>query len=461
MKKILLILLATTLVLLMLAGCVTKEANYTDEVEDKSPMEVYLLGGERLDSLIARDYSVAYNYTHQRPIKTTTFADAETMYDQIMIEMYAGGGPDIILINGASSQYLNLSKLSDQNAFADMDILIEKSESFDLNEYNTQAMDTGVINGKRIMLPMEYSVNYCVGIEECFDHHEIEVPEKLTMDSYLSTIEDYHKKNSNAPALLGIDEEYLLSEFYKEGEKLEKSDELRRLLDILKTEHERIVEFGLRDVSRSEWPYAFIDAHDYMYNNRFLYIGAVGQREDVYFRMFHLQYNTIKNYWEREALWFPQPFREGKPVEAYVEYGFAINNNSSHKNEAFNFVEYSLSKLKQTTANTIHFPVRKDSMDERKQEFSRGLNISYCDPWGVGAYGVHPDLIPDENVPEEMTEDFATYVDSAEEYRYIGHFKYVYYSIMKPSIEDYYRGYMSFDALIDEINNKLEIYYSE
>jgi hypothetical protein len=398
---------------------------YVDDLEDDAELSVYLVGRgwhkksftDLLDLYMYDDYQYMFNYKRSRQLKFTFFDDAEAMYNQIFKEMmFKGEGPDIIVINSLSGRYLNLYKLSQQNAFADMDILIEDSENFDLNDYNPLVMDTGIINGKRIMIPIGYNVNFCVGMEECFNYHNIDIPDKLTMESYLDTIEEYYSK-TDMPVLMGIDEAYLLSQFFDMGEPIEKTDELRRLLDVLKIERERELDFRIIDLDNAEWSYNFIKAHDWLYNNRLLFLGQVGQRENIPFRRFHLNYNVIETYWGRKMLWYPQPFQENQPVEAYVEYGYVINNNSKHKNEAFEFIEFVLSKIKQTTTNTMYFPARKDSYDERKFQFDK-LNISYGTPFA-------PDPIPDEKyVPKEMVEEFTAYVDSAEEFEYIGHFKF-------------------------------------
>lgn len=455
-------IILTILIITLLFSSCTSEVSYIDDLEDDSPLRVYLLVNDRLDQLIVRDYGRSYNYSGAlRWLEMITFDDAETMYDQLVKEMYAGGGPDIIVINSISSRYLDLYKIAQQNAFADMDILIENSEDFDLNDYNHLAMDTGIINGKRIMMPMGYNVNFSMGMEECFDYYNIKIPDKLTLPRYLDTIEEYYNKTPNMPVMLGIDEVCLLSQFFDMGQLIEKTDELKRLLDIIKIEHDRKTGFQMMDLDHAEWPYNFIQAHNWVYKNKFLFIDQVGQKESIPSRRFHLEYNVIETYWERKMLWFPQPFRENQPKEAYVEYGFVINSNSKHKNEAFKFIEFALSIIKQTTTNTINNPVRKDSFDKRKLEFDNGLNISYSDPWGFGGQG-GPDYIPDEKyVPKEMVDEFMTYIENVDEFKYIGHFKYIYYNIMQSSIEDYYKDYITFDEMLDEINNKLKIYYSE
>ena len=454
------VLLVTILITIALtvSGCATSKV---DDDNDEPKLSMYLLAGERLDYLFIVDYLRTYEYMYKKWTTCSGFEDAETMYDQIRKEIYAGRGPDVILINSATSQYLDLYKLSESDALADLDTLIENSETFNLEDYNEKAMDTGVINGKRIMMPVEFGVNYCVAIEETFDHHEIDLPETLTLTSYLDTLDEYYSNVEERPAMLGFEEEHLLAQFYTVGEYLEKSEELKRLLDTMKIERDRSRYGGQYNFERAEWVHYFLDAHQWFYTNRYLYLGPVGRREDVYYRMFHLQYNTIQKHLEKNIAWYPQPCREGGSSQAYVEYGLAINNNSKHKEEAFEFIEIILGKIKQTTANTIHFPVRKDSLEDRNKEFRKGLNISYLDPLGFGAYGVHPDVFPDESIPDEVTQDFIAYVEGVEEYKYIGHFKFVYYTFMKKSINDYYKGYITYDELIDEINNKLKLYYSE
>ncbi|MCK5129047.1 MAG: extracellular solute-binding protein [Clostridiales bacterium] len=461
-KKILVLSIVLLLVLGFM-GCAAENTAHEDYLEEKQSISVYLLFPDRLSRLFPIDFNRSfYSIYYKRRVwlQPTFFYDAKAMYDQILKEMYLGEGPDLIVINGTSSKYLNLNKLSQQDAFADMDILIENSETFDLNDYNSLAMDTGIINEKRIMIPMGYNVNSMIGLKECFQYHDIKIPEELTLTNYMDLIEEYYSKTS-APAWLGINEEYLLSQFIDIGEQIEKTDELKRLLDILQIEHNRKLNTYMIDFEHAEWPYNFINAHDYFYNKKLLFLGPVGQRERVHFRMFSMQYNTLENYWNRKVILFPQPIPVNEPTKAYVEYGFVINNNSKNKNEAFSFIEFVLSEIKQTTGSTIDFPVRKDSFETRKQEFEEGINVSYADSLGIGAYGIHPDFIPNEFVPKEIVKELTTYVESAEDFEYIGHYKFIYYNILQPSFEDYYEDFVTYDEMIDDINNKLKIYYNE
>ena len=445
------------MILLMAWGCVSEEAIYVDDVNDESKISIYLLIGEKLDNLVEVDYLITHMYTfhYKRWIDVSYFTDPRIMYDRILNEMYQGGGPDIIIINSVSNKYLNLYKLSEINALADMDKLIANSEIFKMEDYNKAAMDAGIVQGKRILLPMEFGVNYCVAIEETFDHHGIEMPETLTMSSYLDTLEEYYSKVEERPAMLGFDEERLLAQFYTEGEYLEKSEELKRLLDVIKIERDRSRYGGEYDLEGASWTSKFIEGHQWFYDNHHLYLGAVEKNKDVHYRMFHLQYNTIDKFLEKTVAWFPLPCREGEQYEAYVENGFVINNNSKHKNEAFKFLEIILGMKKQITSNTIHFPVRNECLTDRSHDFMKGLNLSYTMP------GVFLDMLPDESIPDDVKLDFIDYVEGIENYEYIGHFKYVYNNLMKSNIEDYFKGYITYEKLIDEINNKLMIYYTE
>lgn len=467
-RTLLTIFVMIILAIVMLSGCATQVVNYVDDPEDDSPIRIYVLSDrvkgfiDYLDNLIYSDFQNGFNYSHDYRLRVTCFEDADTMYTQILDEMFKGGGPDIIVINSLSGRYLNVDKLTPQNAFADLDILLENNGNIDLNDYNTEVMDTGIIHGKRVILPVGYNVNYTVGIQECFDEHNLEAPKEMSMTSYLDTLEEYYKKSSLSPAMLGIEESYLISQFFEMGGELEKSDELRRLLDVLKIEHQRNANMVMHDLRSADFPKRFIDEHGWFYDNGLLFMDQTGQRY-MTTRRFHLHYNTIETYWGRNMVWFPQPFREDHPVEAYVEHGFAINNNSKHKNEAFEFIELVLSETRQFTAHVMHYPVRLDAYQKELEVFTKGLNLSYPDYWGIGGAGYpHPDYIPDEKfLPTKMADEFLDYVTSPEKYTFMGHFDYIYYNVMEPSIKDYYKGHMSFDALVEEINDKLVIYYSE
>lgn len=45
-----------------------------------------------------------------------------------------------------------------------MNIFIEYSNNFNLDDYNKAVLDAGIIDNKRILIPISYKVEYLIGV---------------------------------------------------------------------------------------------------------------------------------------------------------------------------------------------------------------------------------------------------------------------------------------------------------
>lgn len=448
------LILIIVIIILIFTSC-TSEVSYIDDVEDKAPLSIYLLD-IGFDKLIAHHIET-YNSMkpkENRPIEITTFKleEIEDMYTKILNEISAGKGPDIITINTKTDHYIDVNKISKRNCFADMEILIENSESFDFNDYNKSALDAGIINNKRGFMPITYKVEYLIGIEECFINNNLKIPDELTLDTYLNLLEQYYQNTSNRPVMFGkIEPIYLLSKFFEYGKPLEKSDKLRRLFKLLKIENDRYVandnpEFSNYDSIHDNYNKFFSN------NNLFMRPKNIGYNQFIRLRE---HYNVIENEFRSNIIIFEEPIDDNQFIKSYIDFGIAININSKHKNEAFDFVQFLLSKNVQSLYNMVDLPVNLECYETEISEF---FNSSVNEYDGFISNLVENDLI---KIPEKMKNDFIEYIESAETCEYLGSIKFIYHNIMNQSIEDYYNDKLTFDEMIDEINNKLSIYYSE
>ena len=74
-------------------------------------------------------------------------------YRQIAAQIMAGEGPDVFIVDDA---IMDVEKLVRQGVFADMEPFFE-ADNFDWEPYNQAVMDGGVWNGKRFIIPLNYS----------------------------------------------------------------------------------------------------------------------------------------------------------------------------------------------------------------------------------------------------------------------------------------------------------------
>lgn len=98
----------------------------------------------------------------------------------------------------------------------------------------------------------------------------------------------------------------------------------------------------------------------------------------------HGNYNIIENKFQSNIIVFKQPLGKNNPIKSYVQSGLVININSKHKNEAFDFVQFMLSKSVQSDAiKTIDLPVNKESYKKNEiksfDDGFKGIISGYLD----------------------------------------------------------------------------------
>lgn len=448
------------LFLLLFSAC-ESQVSYEDDLEDRTPLQIYLFDRDSNDCTIKKhieSYNI-FNDDNKLDIEISSYTidEAEVMYETILNEMAVGKGPDIIVLNNQIDKYIDISKISKQNAFADMDRLIENSESFDIDLYNKYVIDAGIIDNQRVIMPISFEVEYITAVKESFENNYLDIPDTMTMDTYLETVEDYYSYEQNNPAMLGIDTERLLFSVINEDGRFENDNVTKRVFYVLKEEHSRMDK--VVSVRVNEYEDLFANA-GYFISNNYLFNLAdltwLHQFEDI-----HIHYNLAENMFNSHFLWYPSPIGTVGTPFATVDRGFLINNNSKHKNEAFEFIEYALSNSSQgNKLNMTNLPVNLHIYNTKCEDFLKGYDYYVGYPGEGRRYASV--YFPNETVlPDEIAIDFLDYVNSAEEFHYLGNIKYLYNNVLYEVIEDYYNNKISFEDLINAMNSKLAIYYTE
>jgi len=165
MKRTVVIFLALAMLLsiLLMASCTNAniQTNESQELTIFLPKTVVT----RQMSAIIEEYNnkISNNTISGRKIAVTEYelSDAENTNKKIINTIMSGEGPDLILIDNWLGYYVDVEKASSQNCFANLDPLIKNSEDFKIDLFNKQALDAGIIAGKRVLLPYSFSLPLC------------------------------------------------------------------------------------------------------------------------------------------------------------------------------------------------------------------------------------------------------------------------------------------------------------
>lgn len=122
--------------------------------------------------------------------------DFEAFSKKITTELVAGAGPDIVVFN--SSTFSSIHKAIASGVFYDLNLLINGDTEFKLSDYNNKVMEAGVFNGKRYLMPLNYSIFVLTTTEEKLDRDKFSIDKSGMMTwKEISEISNGYMNNRN------------------------------------------------------------------------------------------------------------------------------------------------------------------------------------------------------------------------------------------------------------------------
>lgn len=118
-------------------------------------------------------------------------------YQLIKTEIAAGKGTDLLVVAG--SEIDNIYKTMDADIFADLNPFIKNDNDFYWDDYNKAMLDSGVYNGKRYVMPLEYEIPVIITTQEILDAEGIKLSDLATFDGFINTINNYTEKYKDNP----------------------------------------------------------------------------------------------------------------------------------------------------------------------------------------------------------------------------------------------------------------------
>lgn len=324
MKKRLLSLILVISLILLFSACTDTENT------EKSSAIYYCLGEtDNITDLIEKYNKSCSLYGDKNDrIEIRHFDSEEEFISTISTEIMADKGPDFFSLD----QTLPFEKFVENDTLADINEMIEKYDSgINFDEYNKTVMDSGVFNGKRLIVPFFYSINFLYSTKDRTDALNIN-PKTITYEELAKLkssgeydfiyAEDYEKYNSFI---------YVINQYidFTEKETYFDTEEFSLAIDIMTTLFQN-----------NEEP-----VEDYFFENpkvltRSPYALSGGSVEAV------ARTYCIEQASGKELILFPTYNRNGK-TSAYIQAAIAVNENSDKKELIMNFIEFALSDQQQ------------------------------------------------------------------------------------------------------------------
>jgi multiple sugar transport system substrate-binding protein len=323
----------------------------------KGDIEIYLLR-KGIEERVAETLNLA---NPQVNVKLTYITDLEQYIKRLSTQTMAGEGPDVILFKPYTIN--SLYKMIQNQLFLDMEPLIKQDNSFNPAGYNEEVMKSGIFDGKRYVVPLEFIVHSFVTTDEILIKNGIKTNmQNWSRGEFNELIKEYGDGNYFFDSAKPFSD-YLVSSGlkfidYNKNKTYFHTPDFLELLNNYKVYYEAC-------------------ANDEAYNNpgemmkKGTVIGSGNNKIINPFVLWKTQ-SGIHSTTNGRVRLFPYPSIEGNARFIASPYSMAaINSNSKNQKLAFEFIKTLLSKdIQKEEIASYAAPVNKQAFDEIIQYLS-------------------------------------------------------------------------------------------
>ena len=417
------------------------------KIKSNEKLKYYTSNAEDDFSSLIKQYNkiCLEKYDESYQIEIIEFENNDDMCKKMSTEIMAGEGPDIISLN----QNLPFEKLIENEAFLDINSLINNDETKDkieLDEYNSFIMNVGVYDGKRYIVPLSYGMDVLVSTQERLKQFNVSGNngETLTYSNvsvkfspFFNSTTNYSFVSNDSDTGLWFDHPMqLFSRFinsyidFDNKSTFFTDDEFKDNLDIMR----EMVISTREDNSNALFDDLYINRSLPLITGKYAYYKSIGETPVV----------------------FRGLVKSDDIYSAFLEIGFAINNNTKLQEQAYAFIKYALSDDCQmricgakgnSLSASISFPLNNKAYEQLKYTASR---VTDDDDRIIG--------IDNDFISTYMK--IADYVNQCTLYRDASH-SYYNSSVIGDIVDKYLSGDISKEKFIRQLTAATEIYLTE
>lgn len=168
------LVLFSVILVIGLNACSLKNDNNEDKRYGSSPeLTVLSWSNSHIEGVI-NQFGSLYPEIN---IKDKRYFDGDEggIIEKSVTELMSGKGPDILILR--AEDFPNIRKMLDNNTFYDLDKLIKNDESFEINQYNRIALDSGIYEGKRYLMPLYFNIPVMFTTRSFLTNQGFNIPE--------------------------------------------------------------------------------------------------------------------------------------------------------------------------------------------------------------------------------------------------------------------------------------------
>ena len=128
--------------------------------------------------------------------KDDNYQETQKEIESLLTRTLAGDGPDIVV----ELSYFKIAKnykTFNSGLYCDLNELIKNDNEFKLDDYYKNVLDTGIINGKRYVIPLAFAVNGFITTKETLKNNMIEIDKtNWSWNDFMQVVRNFMEKNN-------------------------------------------------------------------------------------------------------------------------------------------------------------------------------------------------------------------------------------------------------------------------
>ncbi len=387
--------LLVLLALLLLTSCseqdtVQRDSSFQKDVSSMA-LKIYVCRDVRGDYI--KEACEEFNKNSDNiSIEVTDFGEDFIAYcNKTSTELMVGEGPDIITMN--TSTFSSIHKAVSSGAFYGLDVLFEKDKDINLSDYNEKVLESGVFNGKRYLVPLDYNINVLTTTEEKLDRDNFTIPDtgKFDWEEISGIVDLYILKNKEKYFF-----EWMNPIVFFQTSGLDFVDAQNKTMGFTSPEFIKLLEL-YKKVYNASIPEKLIKQKDYDYN-------FMDSSSLVFIDNNFMNKGTAALYGTEKRKIYPIEMSgmEGK-VTAFPYALAGINPRCGDKKAAFEYIKLLISEKMQKSPKLQSVPVNNAAFRYGRQEGNEydelavklSENIGRCEIFEGGVYTIMKQEIED------------------------------------------------------------------
>ncbi len=380
-------------------------------------------------------------------LNVVRFEDPDEMAERISIETATGKGPDVFLFNAESK--VDVLKMAQNGKFEDLTSYFTNDDSFLRESYYGPILDACRGQNAQYLVPLGFDIPYLITTEEKLQEKGIAADSLAAYEGILGAIKAdiAATRDLESGTFSNQDTRFISNLYYWQLLSGEDFVDLESGTVLLDKEDFRSTAETVLDISgQQENMKHILQTYSRNLAEVMKRITFMTDDENILFRTWFYQ-NAFEKTMSRQLRIVTVPSQQGPSPVAIVTEIAAVNANSGNKEKAYSFVRVAMDT--EQPMYSYELSVRKEYNEKLAETISAPSAATYS----LGSQTFNLDPVQDMCV--------APALDALENMTTVMLLNPKVAEIVKESTKEYLAGTSTYDAMFDNLTNRLGLYLSE